>query len=255
MASCGQQPASIKFKTLEVEDFIKHPHGMEDYQGLRFTIRFTYPSQYGDKAVLEKLQRKFIAYVFGEHNAALSPEEAINALVEGWKTEYAKEIKDETANSEWLTGWHITCSDTILFVNDALVQMQTEDGLYPYAAHVWVTSTCHLFNLKTGEEYTRDDVFKPEAAESIRRLIIPELLESTHFSQSELQRFNIWNTETNFAVTGEGILIVYNTADFDYDIIGYHSLTIPYAKIFPFLRKETPVWNIAKQNLQEVNNP
>ncbi|MCL2727944.1 MAG: hypothetical protein FWD56_06130, partial [Bacteroidales bacterium] len=57
--SCEQSSSSLEFKTIEVNDFMKHPKGKGDAQGLEYKISFTYPSVYGDKAVLEKLQRGF----------------------------------------------------------------------------------------------------------------------------------------------------------------------------------------------------
>jgi hypothetical protein len=156
-ASCGQQQqqqqsllpetegVSLKFETIEVNEFMKHPQATTDDEGLRYTISFTYPSEYGDKAVLEALQRKFITHVFGKKHASLTPEAAVNACIEDWKKEYSAK--------------YLTCeyrhTYAVLFVDD--ISLLMED--YGSESVIDIDGRCadgagyasHLFNLQTGE--------------------------------------------------------------------------------------------------------
>jgi hypothetical protein len=161
-ASCGQQQqqqqsllpeaegVSLKFQTIEVDEFIKHPQATTDDEGLRYTISFTYPSEYGDKAILEILQRKFITHVFGEKYASLTPEAAVSTCIEDWKKEYAANT------TEYPLTYEHNYNYTVLFVDDRALQMTD----YGFSSVRGVDTLCadgawhilHLFNLQTGEE-------------------------------------------------------------------------------------------------------
>ena len=248
--ACDSSSGTMKFKTFEIAEG-KLKEVDEAYYGFRCEVSFLYPTQYSDKAVLEKLQRKFIQYTLGEEQVNLSPDKAIEACIAKYKIAYAKELENlRSINSDpgFEIGWRVFESNAILFMNNALLQMECKGRLVPYAAHIFETSTYHLFNLQTGDEYTRNDIFKPEAAETIRRtVIVPELLKDDNFSKANVPRYNLWTEKTVFAITGEGILIFYEESDLNDDIMGNHTITIPYAKILPYLREGTPVWEVANK--------
>ena len=258
-ASCGQRQsnttnndnASLKFETINFENFEKHPKGKAATDGISYKINFLYPSAYSEQAVLQKLQTAFIHYTLGERFISLAPEEAMDAYVAVWKQAYYNEVEElQNANSDpnFVIGWHIECCNSILFMNDALVQLQTKDGWYPHGAHVYESSSLHLFNLQTGDEYSRDDIFKPEAVENIRKLIITELLKYWNtelLTEVGVDENKIWKRETNFALTAEGIHIAYNEYELSDEMPGSPSFTIPFEAIMPYLREGTPVWDVA----------
>ena len=262
LVACGPKSVEIEFQTIAQEGFEKHPKGKAENEGFSYKINFQYPSKYSDNAVLQKLQTQFIRYTLGEKFALSAGEEgrsssedelnkAVEAYIAVWKKAYnddMKEMQDLNSDPDFVIGWHIECSNAILFLNEKLLQLQTKDGWYPYSAHAYESSSYHLFNLQTGDKYSRDDVFKPETAESILRLIIPELLKYWNVrSEREvmLQRNKILTQETNFALTAEGILISYNDNELTEYMPGMPSLTIPFEKIMPFLKEGTPVWEVA----------
>jgi len=261
-ASCDSQSGDLQFKTVEVEDFVKHPKGTEADHGLRYKFSFTYPSGYADKAVLKSLQQQFVQTLYSNSEdkqddfTALPPEKALTAVVEIWKAKYKEEIKEEVKDPkpEWVTGWDINYSNTILFMNENLLQLKTENQQYLGGAHGSTFFSCHLFNLQTGKEYSRDDIFKPEAAGRIHRMLVAALLkfwDEKSPSGVFLSEENVWSENTDFAVTPEGIDFVYS----HYDIVSYAQgcavVTLPYDKIFPYLREGTPVWNVAKEKYSQ----
>ena len=118
VASCGQRSksgpqGSLKVKTIYVDDVIYHP--MTEEAGLKYKVNITYPSAYGDKAVLETLQRKIIFYSLGEKYSLLTPEEAVDAFVADQKANYLEEIKGRRLE---VSGCFIECNNDILFVSD-----------------------------------------------------------------------------------------------------------------------------------------
>ena len=260
--SCGQQSNEITFQTFTTENFEKHPKGKAEKDGFSYKINFLYPAKFEDKAVLEILQTQFIRHTLGEKFASMMSgdkpatlKETVDAYIDVWRQAYyddIKEMQELNSDPDIITGWHIECGNSILFRNETLLQLHTKDGLYPYAAHVWESASCHLFNLQTGDEYRRDDIFRPEAAESVIRLIIPALLAYWNvrtIREVMIDRNKIWTPETNFAVTDEGIYIMYNDNELTDDMPGMPSLTIPYAQIMPCLREGTPVWDIATSHV------
>ena len=255
LTSCGQRSAKLEFKTVELKEFTKHPKASNDEEGLEYVISISYPKKYGDPVVLEKLQKQFIRCTFGEPCNNMTLEKAIETTIAGWKKAYDEENAELQKNNndpDLVIGIRFVCSNTIAFQNENLLALKTKSGFYPYAAHVFEDAAYCLFNLQTGELYSRDDIFKPESADNIRRLILSELLHTTHFSATELRKYDIWNRETNFSVTGEGIIILYNDSDFDYDIIGAHEITIPHERFLPYLREGTPVWDIANSLMRHA---
>ena len=254
--SCGQkQSAAIKFETISLENFEKHPKGKAAKDGFSYKINFSYPAAYSDKAVLKKLQNKLVLYTLGEEyvamingNNAVTLEKAADARIAALRQAYYSHIEElQACNSDpnFVTGWHVECSNDILFMNETLLQLQTKNGLYPTEAHVFENVSCCLFNLQTGDEYSRNDIFKPDAAESIRGLIIPELLKKWNIKSLDewgIERNRIWSQETQFAITPEGMFIAHND-----DNLGLYSVTIPYAKILPCLREGTPIWEAVKK--------
>jgi len=256
-ASCGQQSTSLKFKTIEDKKFVKHSKATTDYQGVDYDIRFTYPAQYGDKAVLESLQRKFIEHVLGEKYASLTPEKAVKACIEDLKKMYEDNMKEYTSDGAPPLLYAHAFSDTILFMNDELLQMRSYGYVSEGGAHGFGGYTAYLFNLQTGEEYSRETmsrnaIFKTEASDNIRWLIIPELLKYWEKEDDDDFTFEVdavWTENTDFALSSEGIIFLYSDYELGSYSLGSPDITIPYRDIFPFLREETPVWKIAKESV------
>ena len=267
LASCGRQSGALTFKTIKVEDFVKHPKGTEDDHGLKYKISFTYPANYSDKAVLKSLQQKFIRYTLenltsgydpdakAKDYGALTPEKAVDELVADLKKSYLDAIRDESetddSDFQLRTGWEFDINNEILFANDALLQLKTEAYVYLGGAHGSYGTSSYLFNLQTGVEYSRDDVFKSEAAADIRRLIINELLKIWTDSWDRDMMYDgidyIWTEKTDFAVTSAGIQILYSDYEIGSYSMGAPVVVIPYAAIMPYLREGTPVWDVANQ--------
>ena len=244
-----QQSASLDFKTIAVDEFVKHPRAKSDVMGLHYHIRFIYPSQYKNKAVLEALQRKFTAYVLEERYASLTPEAAVKACIQDWKKEYDKDTKTDLLIYEY------TCTDTLLFMNDDLLQMQTYSYTLQGGAHGFGGFSSHLFNLHTGKEYSRDDIFKSDKADEIRRTITDAVRDYLGMDDEEdTPDFDedVWTEQTNFAVTKEGIILTY------YNSLGYNliqdPIVLPYNRIMVNLREDTPVWELFKEAaMSELN--
>ena len=249
VASNDQQSASVEFKTIAVDDFVKHTRAASDVEGLRYTIRLTYPSQCENKAVLETLQREFTSHVLGKKYASLTPEAAVKACINDWKKEYVDDTKEFPLIYEFI------CSDTILFINNALLQMKEYRYEQRGGAHGFGGSSSHLFNLQTGNEYSRNDIFKPDTADYIRWAIIDAVRNYLGIEDGEdspIFNEDVWTEDTNFAITQKGILLTY-----DNQLGGewiQDPIAIPYTRIMANLREGTPVWELAKEAVMNTLN-
>ena len=251
-ASCGQPAGSssesLKFATIDIEDFLKHPQATNEEEGLKYKISFIYPEQYAVKNVLTALQRDFIAHVLGSKYASLAPEAAVKACIEDWKKEYLDQTGKEPL------AYHYLCADTVLFVNDALLQMVTYGYVFAGGAHGMESFEAHLFNLQTGKEYSRSDIFKTDtdSENNLRWLIRAELLkywEKEEDDDLSMEEEAVWNDNTHFAVIDEGVIVLYTDYQLGSYSLGSPKIALPFITIFPFLRPETPVWEVAKKTV------
>ena len=244
-----QSSIALELKTIDVDEFVKHPKSTNNGQGLHYKISFTYPAEYENKAVLETLQRKFISYVLGADYASLTPETAVKTCIEDWKKAYNNDTK------EYPLVYEYTCTNSIIFVNDVLLQMGVYNYVQQGGAHGFGGSSSHLFNLQTGKEYSRNDIFNPDKADEIRWTIIEALQNYLGLEEGdETPDFgeDVWSENTNFAVNKEGIVLNYDNS------LGYNAIqepiAIPYINIMPCLRENTPVWELAKEIIMNALN-
>jgi len=256
VASCGwQQSKELKFKTINIENFEKHPKAKTEKDGFSYKINLQYPSNYSDNAVLQKLQTKFIQYTLGKEYAQSVSESELKKSVENYIAVYKKKYNDNikemqklNGDPNFVTGWHIECSNGILFMNETLLQLQTKSGVYPAESQAYENVTYHLFNLQTGKEYKHDDIFKQGTAENIRNILIPALLKQWNIKSLKewgMEKNQIWTPETQFALTNKGITITHND-----EMLGVFSVTFSYAMMQPFLEEGTPVWEVVSGKKQ-----
>lgn len=229
--------SSLKFETTVVENTIERPESKGEEDKMSYTIRFTYPSEFGDQKVLEKLNRNFIENTFGGNASGLSLDKAMDAVVDGWKNEYLAGDTD------------IHCmrgiSDSILYVSDELLQYYVCAYEYNGGSNVSKTSF-HLLSLQTGDEYKQADIFRPESANDIRQLVTSQI-QSQEYTDPDWNMELAWTPETNFSVTDKGILIQYS----NYELGTYRSpeeeILLPYKQILPYLNEGTPVYTLASK--------
>jgi len=220
---------------------------------LDYAIRLVYPSDYGDKAVLKTLQSKLIAKTLGETYTSLTPGEAVSANIEDWKSEYEKAWKDKDEN-QWRPDpfvYEYERENKILFTNGDLLQMCTNSNNLNGSLSHWGGSSSYLFNLHTGDEYSRDDIFKPEAAAGLGRLVLSAIRDSindTNDWRNNLTEEEVWNGDTPFAIRQEDIVVSYATLSAGSWLFDYEYVAIPYARLNPFLHEGTPVWTLANSD-------
>jgi len=234
---------SLKFKTIIVDKTMRHPDAKSDMDELNYKVRFTYPSRFNDIKILKLLQSHFLENTFECDPSTWSPDEIVVAFVDDWRAEYRINQYELGMN------WGLEVSDSILYFSDELLQYRIYRYEFKGGAHPSTSTSYHLLNLQTGNEYTQTDIFKPDAADEIRKLIIPKIFEYWNKPEDNQMKESIndyvWTPKTNFGVTPEGIIIGYSAYELGAYAFGSPEVMISYDQIQPFLNENTPVYSLA----------
>ena len=241
---CAGESASFEFNTILIENYLPHLKSTEENQGLSYVIDFTYPCKYGDKAILKTLQSKFITHVLGEKYASLTPQEATDACINDWKEEYLNETKEYPFDEDgFIPTFVYFVAGTVPLVTDKLLQLQVEGNLSQSTTHIVSSWRAALFDLRTGNELGKNDIFDPQQGAAIKQLLIREI---AAIAEYEFERNEVWTEETGFALLENAIAFLFG----DYQLGGAYGLNIrrvevSYDKIFPCLIQGTPAWEYA----------
>ena len=148
MTGCGSN-ASLKFKTIEVTDVVMHPDASDEYRGMHYFVSFTYPAEYGNKAVLKTLQKHIIHETLGEKYASLSPREAVDAYIADRKTLF---LEDEIAGRRVeVSGGEKRIANSLLITPDERLQLTVVSSEQWIGSRFWETEHTVIFDLETGE--------------------------------------------------------------------------------------------------------
>lgn len=243
--ACSEKKGAsgLKFETIAVNKTMRLPAAKGENEVLEYAVRFTYPSDFGDKKVLALLKQHFIEHVLGSNPSELPPDEIVNALVGEWKADYM------TGAEEFGMNWGREVSDSILYVSDELLQYRVYAYDYRGGAHPSVMISYHLLDLQTGNEYKQSDIFKSEKADELRDLIMSHIFKLWKRPEdSETKQVimdHVWTPETNFGVTEEGILIGYSDYELGGYVFGRPEVLIPYSEVLNYLKEDTWVYAIA----------
>jgi len=120
---------------------------------------------------------------------------------------------------------------------------------------ICLTVAAVLFVMATScdQTYSRDDIFDPEKGDDVFRVLVREILaiacDNCDCDDVSIDYDAVWTEEVSFAHTPDGINFLYSK---NMPVPGIREVFIPYVQIFPCLRPNTPVWELAKEKNIEV---
>jgi len=248
----GGENDSLVFKTIGVAETFYLPVSSEN--GYTINISFTWPDGYKDPEILKKLQRQFLTKNFGEDYADMTAEEALQTFYRSEVESYKEENGDIASDETWSLAWEYHSENKILFHNADILQYAINYWQFSGGAHGTGGTSYSLLDLKTGNELSAADIFKAGTEDKIRELIIPGLL--TYWEAKSLDDVvdedgkkdlmdNLWQPGTNFGVTATGIIFSYSDYELGYYALGQPESLVPWEKILPCLREDSPVWPVA----------
>ncbi|MDH6343517.1 hypothetical protein M2480_001870 [Parabacteroides sp. PFB2-12] len=247
----------IKFKTIDIEKTY-HLLNNPDNPNCDFHLNFTYPTEYGDKATLEKLQSLFVFSHFGEAYETLSPEEAAEKYTKDYLEMYKEleeyfkeELKsaDEEAVGSWY-GYFETSNNEVVYNKGGFLSFVVSYENYTGGAHGAHTVRNHLIDLERMEFLKEEDVFVENFENALAQLLVEEITANNKLTDSkELEDIGFFSVEEiypndNFYADEEGITYTFNEYEIAAYVVGATQVKLPYAKIKHLLQKESPLLSI-----------
>ena len=172
----------ITFDSIQI-DKIYHLLENPSNPNCNLQIKFTFPTDYEDKAVLQKIQKLFISSYFGDDYANLKPEEAVNRYTENYLKAY-KELEadfqqdlnrsDEESVGAWYSYYEMSTNDIIFNESDILSYTVSFEN-YTGGAHGTHSFSNKVIYMKTGEQITEEDIFVDNFEDHLALMLVDEI--------------------------------------------------------------------------------
>ena len=214
-------------------------------------IRLLYPVAFADTAVLRNIQQEIIAQMFGDEYVGSTPQKIIGEFVnserENWQfahDDFASAL--DRAKRDVLLSFNTTLSSDIRFNKGGVLAYEISKSMYEGGVHGLAGRNFLLFNLKTGNLMTEEDVFKGDYNQVLSAAFVKNLRELalSDNSDSDLadNDFDDIFPNGNFYADDEGITYLFHkdeivAFDLDDDI----EIFIPYKDIKAILRRDSPI--------------
>ena len=143
---------------------------------LDISIMMEYPDGGLADETISKICNAITVTAFGEEYAGMSPQDAVNACAEKYIASY-REINLELAGSEAGAGASALSWDKYtegMFTGTYGKKMtgyKVTDYSYTGGAHGMSSETCLVFNMKTGDRVSLDDIFRDDSRDILTSLL------------------------------------------------------------------------------------
>ena len=217
---------------------------------------FTFPSDYKDKEILDKLKTYFVHSFFGEDISTENPKEAIDIYTQMYITDYKElesdfieELKitgEKPQHDSWYSYYEIS-SNEILYNKCNLLSYGVSVEYFTGGAHGGNGFNNYVINLITGDEINEDDIFIKNYEDSLAQIILYTIASDNNVeSPEELESMGFFNIDeiypnSNFYVDAKGITYTYNEYEIAAQYVGRIDVFIPYERIRQLIRNDSPV--------------
>lgn len=244
----------IKFDSISVD---KTYHLLENPENpnCNLQINFTYPSKYGNKDILKKIQKQFVSSYFGESYETLSPEEATAKYTEDYLNNYkdlTDEFKaevakaDETPVGAWFSYYEMSSNDIAYNQNDILSYTVNFEN-YTGGAHGAHSFTNYAINLKTGDVIKEEDIFIENYQDELAQILVDIITKENNVENAkDLENIGFFSVDEifpngNFLIDDSGITYTFNEYEIAAYVVGAINVHIPYKEIQYLLKKDSPI--------------
>jgi hypothetical protein len=232
---------------------------VETNPGYSLQIKFTYPADFENKEILEKLQRQFIGSFFGDTGQALTPADAAVRYIEDYINEFKEEEKEYQAKIEehdmhsdktWFT-YEMFRSNEIIYNQDDLLSYAVRVSYYTGGAHGAYNVYNYVLDIKTGQYVLENEIFKDKYKEELSHILVDEIVRMNEVKDAqELETIGFFDVNEiapnrNFYIDETGITYTFNEYEIAAYAVGSVSVQLPYDKIRHLLRREGPLAKIA----------
>ena len=219
-------------------------------------VKFIYPTVFGTKEQLQKLQSFFYENILGKQYAnAPTPDSAINAYVKDYTNMYRKATPDfmeafrengKEAYSFYGFLYSRSIGNKIECKNENFLSISTFNDDYLGGAHGVYFQNNVVVNLNTIEKIQETEIFLPDYKEPLARIIREKLLkvmaENAGSDDADLKEyffdFDSIYPNNNFLMDDKGLHYVYNVYEIASYAAGMFEVFIPYSEVTPLLNPE-----------------
>ena len=260
---------AIRFDSLAVEKtYPIEAQTEEPPQERVLRIRFTYPIEYANLAVLEAVQQLFVKSMLGDAYVGMPVKEAMNKYTADYKTQIKKEVSDfeqdtEEHSSTNLEDEGMSASDhpespEYELITDSILYNQNNLLCYSvyreYSTRMPTVSRSYTYwvvDLKTGKRVTENDIFNEDYRDDLAKIIVDAIAVANNVDKvADLENIGFYNVNEiypnrNFYVDDIGITYTFNENDIATNALGATTVRIPYEMIRHLLRKDSPIAHLA----------
>lgn len=256
LAGCGRK------ETVETEQFTAYEvtyltDARTDSLLISFEIEF--PTALANDSVLETVQRSLVGKLFGDRYAELPVEEAMQAFISMYQTEYVQnnkalkeQITDDYADAE--ESWQpFFCEEDrlaarVIALTDNVLSYGIEQYVYMGGAHGVSSRFFYNYDLQTGALLTEADLFRSGYQTFLTPLLRDSLLAQNEaleslddLAESGYQVEKIVPND-NFYITPEGMTWLFNPYDIAPYAYGATEIFIPSATLRELLQPSVRLW-------------
>lgn len=221
-------------------------------------IKFIFPVQYTDSAILHKIQKEFnYALLEDESYEALTPANAVDKYISDYITNYQEAAKvqfPDWADSEETDDYfsfYKTLGSKVLYDKGGIITYQTSSMDFKGGANSSTFYKNVVFDLKTGEVITEKDIFIPDYKKLLNQMLSDKIIAQNNVETAEdLLEFGYWGIEdiasnNNFLIDENGLTYIFNQGEYSAPSLGAIKVPFTYNELYPILKDNSPISNLS----------
>ena len=244
----------IQFESIQV-DKTYHLLDNPNNPNCNLQLSFTFPIQFHDKEILNRLQKNFVHSYFGEKYIDLSPNKAIVQYAEDYIQAYKEletDFKDEQKKEKespidsWYSYYEMA-SNEITYNQNGLLSYSINFENYTGGAQGSHTYTNHVLNLATGNPILEEDIFVTNFQEDLAQILVNHIVKLREVENAkELENLGYFSIEEifpngNFLIDEKGITYTFNEYEIAAYVVGPTHVCIPFEEISYLLKGDSPI--------------
>lgn len=245
---------SVEFKSYNVyrQYFYKND---KEYYPYELEYFYCNPIKYSNNSVIEKIQRDLTNKLFNDDsdNIEKTLKDYFNEKIKTYNNDAAEleEGQEDIDKTSTFYAWSMN-SFTIPYFNDRqILSIQYSSYEFSGGAHGDSIVNFYVYDLKTGDKITKDQIFKKNTQRQLRDILLKKLdlyclnVKGESSDLIILDRDSVQPND-NFYLTNKGIGFYYNVYDLSVFAVGEFDIFIPYTEIKDIIKEGSPIENFIK---------
>ncbi|MDR1678339.1 MAG: RsiV family protein [Prevotellaceae bacterium] len=256
--SC-EKNKSIEFTNVEYKKTIHSPLVTDTNSFCTVEIHFLFPEKFSDKEALTKIQQTLLVYSFDSTSSNYTATQAIDSFAVSTFNNFNDLIATAFKKNENRTNPVINrhsesyiMNTDILLNEKSILSYQLSRYTDSGGAHGLENTQFLVFDLETGNKLTQRDLFEEGYEPRLAELLKQQIMVDKGFESEEQMLFNGYfsleniKANENFSLENEGITYIFNPYEIASYATGATVVSIPYEKIKPLLKKDSPILRLMK---------